>query len=321
MAFLTGYAAVSHRALTGAIPTIAWSHPMAQGLVGAYYPGVFPTVPIINLASPGNGDMTSQGGTATPIVMTPEGPGINVAGTGTGTRFVQGNAPTQMLLTSKLSLFVRGQWGPGATGANAPQRIFGISYDVGGASPFDYFVITSSDGTQQNCIGCAWASSSSVFTNGNFTGTRTLVSGQMVSAAALMIGSPTSSQHQFVMQNGVVYTQTITSNAGFFGASPQIGFGGNNSSRNASFIPTVAYAWNRTLPTSDLEYIAYNPYSLLRWPVDIVYEVLSKPTGAPQPPAVNTTNRATLLSPLTVGGAAMEWLGRRKMTMKRLRGE
>jgi hypothetical protein len=123
------------------------------------------------------------------------------------------------------------------------------------------------------------------------------------------------------MQNGLVYSQSLTSDAGFFGASPQIGFGGNNTARNSSFIPTVAYAWNRNLSIGELEYINYNPYSLLQWPVDIVYEVLSQPTAAPPPPAVNSTNRAILLSPLTVGGAAMEWLGRRKVTMKRLRGE
>ena len=125
MAFLTGYGSIAQRAASNVIPGIAWSHPLAKGLIAAYYPGSFPGGTMINLASPGNGDIITQGGTATPLVATPEGPGINIAGNGTTTRYVNGPCPPA-LLNGKVSMFVRAQWKPGQATGGQVCRIFGI---------------------------------------------------------------------------------------------------------------------------------------------------------------------------------------------------
>jgi hypothetical protein len=314
MSYLLGYSSVVSRAATGTIPTVARSHPLAKGLQAAYYPGVFPDALVPNLVSPGNGDMTTQGGTATPLVTTPEGPGIDIRGTGTSTRNVYGPAPTGMLQNSEVTLFVRGQWGPGTGGANQPQNIFGITYTgtpAAQTSPYEYFSIISSDGSQAQCIGAAYASSPSTFTNPTYTGSRTLTSGQMVSAAAVFPGTNTATGTPIVYQNGIPYLASVGSDMGFYGASPQIHFGGSNNTRNSSFIPTVAYGWNRLLGDGEMQYLHANPYSLLQWPIDLVMSAIGRATVPP----VGVGPQLPILWPLAVAGGGLEWLGRRKMKL------
>jgi hypothetical protein len=319
MAFLTGYTSISRRALSGVVPTIARSHPLAAGLQAAYYPGAHPSIPIVNLASPGYGDLNILQATPTPVplVMTPEGPGINIAGTGTTTRQVNGLCPTALLQNGNLSLFVRGQWVGNTGAASIDSRIFGIYFSgAGTASPFFGYILCAADGVQPNCIGAAFASASGTLTAPTYTGTRTLTTNQMLSAGVVNPGTQTVTGTSLVYQNGVKYTATTATHFGFYGAAPQIGFGQGNSASDHSpaFVVTVAYAWNRVLGDGAMSYLNANPYALLQWPIDLIYEVLEQPSAAP--PTGNVRNKAMILSPLTIAGGALEWLGRRKMKLR-----
>ena len=162
MAFLTGYGSIAQRAASNVIPGIAWSHPLAKGLIAAYYPGSFPGGTMINLASPGNGDIITQGGTATPLVATPEGPGINIAGNGTTTRYVNGPCPPA-LLNGKVSMFVRAQWKPGQATGGQVCRIFGIWFDNPQVSPYYVYAISVDNNSMAQNLGLVFAASSSVF--------------------------------------------------------------------------------------------------------------------------------------------------------------
>ena len=143
----------------------------------------------------------------------------------------------------------------------------------------------------------------------------------MVSGGGVWYGTPSvpAAPSEFMYQNGSVAFLSTSEHAGFYGAAPQIGFGDCNSTRNAACIPTVAYAWNRTLGAAEMRYLDANPYSLLQWKIDLVYEILEQPVAIP-PSGIGTSSMIPL-APLMMGGAALEWLGRRKITMRRLRGK
>jgi hypothetical protein len=265
----------------GGPPIVNRAHPLARMLQAAYYPGAFPNVPITNLVSPGNGDIVTQGGTATPLVATPEGLGINIAGTGTTTRYINGPCPSS-LLNGRVTLFVRAQWKPGQASNSQLARIFGIWYNSPQTSPYYVYTIGVDNGTQSQNVGLAWAYSSSAFLYVPIGTMPALTVGQMVSGAGVFYGSPTvkASPSALLYQNGTSASYGTLEYAGFAGSNPQIGFGDSNSSRNAACIPTVAYAWNRTLPTTALQYLDANPYALLLWPSDRGSLALATLTGS-----------------------------------------
>ena len=144
----------------------------------------------------------------------------------------------------------------------------------------------------------------------------------MVSGGGVWYGTPSvpAAPSEFMYQNGSVAFLSTSEAAGFYGTDPQIGFGDSNSTRTAACIPTVAYAWNRTLSAAQMRYLDANPYSLLQWKIDLVYEILEQPVADSASQASGTSSMIPL-APLMVGGAALEWLGRRKITMRRLRGK
>ena len=263
------------------VPIVNQAHPLARNLQAAYYPGAFPNVPISNLASPGNGDLVTQGGTATPLVLTPEGLGINVAGTGVTGRYVNGPIPPALQQAGHVSIFVRGQWTPGVAAANVPSRIFGVWYSAtDGVAPYYSYTISPTTATQSQCLGAAFASSASAFVNPAMGGTHTLIVGSMASGCLVLTGTTTQTAFAILYQNGIPYTAVTSYEQGFYGTSPQIGFGDTNSSRNSSFIPTVAYGWNRVLTASENIYLDANPYALLLWPSDRVSLALATLTGS-----------------------------------------
>ena len=147
----------------------------------------------------------------------------------------------------------------------------------------------------------------------------------MVSGGGVWYGTPSvpAAPSEFLYQNGSVAFLSTSEAAGFSGTAPQIGFGDDNSTHNAACIPTVAYAWNRVLGAAEMRYLDANPYSLLQWKIDLVYEILEQPAAAPIAP-VPTPRRPLILilaGSFDGGSAALEWLGRRKITMRRLRGK
>ena len=62
------------------------AHPLAQNLLACYVPATAPGGRIINLAAPGNGDLTTRTGVAVGLGITPEGPGLAYTGTATAIR-------------------------------------------------------------------------------------------------------------------------------------------------------------------------------------------------------------------------------------------
>ena len=306
------------------IPRVNWRHPLAEGLVAAYFPGAFPYVPIANLAYPGSGDLTAAGST---IVheLTQEGLWLALGGTA-GTAWVSGIAPPQMKPQGRFSAFIRGRYN-GNAGTNTPVGIFGVSF-TGNAStsPFWSWAIMPNTATVSQRFGLGYASSSSTFLNTSINSSPALITNAMSSCGIVILGSPSISVDQQLYQNGVQYINNTTANIGAYGTTPNVIMGDTGGlARNCSFTLTAAYMWGAGIirSTADMQYLDENPYALFLWPQDYIMAEIVKaiaPPGTPTP-----SNKAIFWSPLTVGlgGAAYaeRWLRRRKIKMRRLRGE
>jgi hypothetical protein len=299
MAFLTGYASISRRAATGIIPIIARSHPLANGLLLAYYPAAFPGGALKNLATPGLLDLVTRVNANSYNINTPEGPGLN---TRTGTAQIS-SLPASFAPTA-ITLFVRGQW----TAANpaTPARIFGIYMNTSNFIGSQLEAGPNYAGSVVGTIGAYYtASSTNIYIPG---GTLTPTVNSMISAGGTWLAGAAL---PLLYINGIKQVlqgsslPTMNFNAGEYVSTGQLGMGEYfSSTRNGATTITVAYMWNRILGDADMVYLHNNPYSLLQWPIDVVYDVLEEPAALPGTPTPN--NKAIFWSPLTVGlgGAA-----------------
>src|SRR5271169_4138783 len=92
------------RILGVGVPIVNRAHPLAANLLAAYVPAIAPTGRIINLASPGSGDLTTRG-TASNLKATPEGLGLDCTVNNAG---AWGIAPTSFKPLTDVSVFARG---------------------------------------------------------------------------------------------------------------------------------------------------------------------------------------------------------------------
>jgi len=239
------------------VPIVNLAHPLAQGLLAAYVPAVAPGGRIINLAAPGNGDLTTRTGVAVGIGQTPEGPGL--AYTGTTAATASGLAPASWQVTAGTSVFVRGQ-DTGARTTNKPVYFAGLSLS---ATPFNGWAIGAGG------AGTAGGNALTVYYNNTastYTGSIVLTSGAMFSAGATF-GAGAAAK---VYVNGVQDTLT--------GSPPNVSLvyagtvstvlGAQNSGDAVDATLTVGYLWNRVLTAGEMRYLDANPYALLLWPSD-----------------------------------------------------
>ncbi len=296
------------------VPRVNWQHPITEGLLAAYVPGAFFQGPFINLAAPGYGDLVTRTGVAK-LSMTPDGLGFDCSPAAAANSVASTNTPTRFQLASGMSAFIRGKW-VGYSGTNVPFNLFGIEYN---AAPFWAWGIfagpNTGNGSVVNSIAYTIDIGSTTFTS-DYGAAASPGNGNMFDAA--FIGTPSLPTNP-LYQNGIFQTNPSppnAMNANHYGSlSPVIALGDPTSTRSGGSILTVAYMWNRLLSLPEITALHENPYMLLLWPEDsLMAEIVGAPPFVPPPPALS---RQFLLSPLTIGGASLEWLGRRKMKLRR----
>ena len=299
------------------IPIFNRWHRLAASCIAAYVPGAFPAGDVINLVSPGLGDLTTRTGTDVNLVQTPDGLAVN--GTGTSSANVlQGNTPTggQWRLTTTQSIFYRGI--KTATAAsNTPTLLIGVQFN---ASPFNSFGM-GFGGTASGGPGAITAYQTSV----SSAQTGAIVPPLQQMFDAVMTFPPGIAVGAQLWVNGVKDTvadaTTVNITYGGTVVTTQMS-SANNSGRNAASNGNVAYIWApRLLQAMDAVHLHQNPYCLLLWPEDIMMaQLVGRSTTTP-----NNGPQLPFLSPLTAGlgglASAERWLARRKLMMRRLRGE
>lgn len=333
MAYLLGYADITRRASTNVVPRIARSHPLAPKLIAAFYPAAYPGGTMTNLAIPGFLDLTSRRNSTSYNGNTPEGPGFN--GTTSGGQINTSGLPASFvsLAPSVISLFVRGQWGTINTGSNIPAQIFGFYINTTNFIQCALMASPNSGGSVDNVVGAGYPANATAEINA--PGTTVPVVGSMVSIGATFVASSLPSLYVSGVKQALQFSPPVMAATvgSFWNTNGQFTLQEYQSStRNGEMIVTVAYAWiGRALGDAEHQYLDANPYSLLRWPIDMVYELESPASTSPAAPV--PSNRSLIMSPLTVGldgpaalglgaaAAAERWLRRRKVQMRRLRGE
>lgn len=291
----------------GGIPRI--NRPLAQrfGCVAAYYPAAYANAPLPNLATPGLGTLTTNGGGAI-MASTPDGMGINLTGTATNV-YLTGLCPVVLQLPGKFSAFVRMMW-TGNAGTNLPASIFGVTFTgTGSGSPFwSWLIAATPPSAPAQRISIGYCVSSSGFVNNTLStpsANPALVAGQMTSVGITFPAAATGTQLiTQCYQDGAFYNSNNNQNTGFYGASPQIVLGDpSGRGRNVSSIVTVAYIFNNPKSLADFHFLDTNPYAMLSWNSDMVFDELVHNAAAP--PVSNTTSRSILWSPLTIAGAGV----------------
>jgi len=311
MAYLTGYASIARRAASGVIPSIATSHPLARGLLAAYYPATAPNGTLQNLVAGGNGNLTTRVGVAVGLSPTPEGPGLLYSGQATAS--FGGACPSTFQLSSGQSLFVRMKRGPTVYQGGHVAYLFGVAIT---SSPFNCYIIgTGLNGSTGNGqLGLLYQTTAS-----SYIGTAILPLNTMASAGATFgSGAPGK-----LYVNGAQDTVTGSPpnvNITTYTPNPTIYLGLQNTTDSVYATITVAYIWGRPLNDGEHRYLDANPYSLLRWPVDIVYDTIENQTTVL--PSGVIVNKPMIFSPLMLAGVGgLEWLRKRKIKMRQLRGQ
>jgi hypothetical protein len=285
-------------------------HPLASGVIAAYMPAAFPSGTVVNMATPGLGDLTTRTGTAVNMTMTPDGMGVAHSGT-TGTDVLSGPLPTigPWRGTTGQSLFVRGQ--KTATAANGTQTILvGVTTN---ATPFNCYGIgfggSGAGGGGAITVYQTVAGSAQV-------GSIVPLLNSMFDAGASMFPGNTSSPTGFgngpgLWVNGVkdVVASPATVNITYPGTLPIVCLGeANNSGRTVAATITTGYIWgNRLLGSPDYLYLHLNPYCLWLWPADLT---MAQIVGhAPIVPPVVPISKSMVVAPMTLaalgGGAAL----------------
>jgi hypothetical protein len=302
------------------IPWVNTAHPLAVGLSAAYAPGWFPSGVISNLVSPTIGDIVTRVGFGSANGqapgVTPEGPGLAYLATlgGAITVSSQGVCPASWKVASGSSLFVRGQQLVGSATTKA-STIFGLTSSTG---PFSIYALgKGAAGVPTQAFSLQYSNTTAF---NSAPGAITVANGLMYSLAGTFgAGAP-----GIMYVNGLAdvlgsSNPTITS-LNYGTGTVSISLGNGNATEQVGSDTTVAYLWpQRVLTPNEISYLDQNPYSLLLWPSDLIMAELVG-TSSVVPPATSVF-KPMLFSPLMVAGGAMEWLGRRKMTMRRLRGE
>lgn len=227
-------------------PRVDWTHPSAQGLIGAYA-GWRGESTLHDLTGQGCALPSQGGGVYKP---TAEGLAYDASGTNGGA-FCASAAPKQQP-ASQVTIFWRGTIT--ATPA-ASEVLFGAMFNNNSASPFVAWDIevNSSGQITGNCD-----ASTSLF-----TATGTAPGAGVVSDAAFLVDE-LGSLGALLFQNGVQSATTgVTTPSSFdYGTTPNLGIG--NGSKPATNSRTlVAYLWNRCLSPREIYNLHLFPYALL----------------------------------------------------------
>jgi hypothetical protein len=284
-------------------------HPLYAGLAAAYLPSAFPGGPIVNLAAPGTCDLITRTGTGLTNGFTPDGMGV--AFSGTSAAECGGLTPTSggWRDTTGQSVFVRGMK-TATPGSNTPTLLVGL---VGTVSPFNVYGIGFGGASLPNNIAVYQTSTSAAQ-----QGAITLSNNLMFDAVATMV--PGVGVGPSLWVNGVKDTVAATTTVNItYPGTVSTYLGQQNSGRTAAATINVGYIWQRRLvQDQEARYLHANPYCLFLWESDLLMaQIVGKTVVVP--PATTSTN--FLLTPLLVGGGALEWLGRRKIKLRQLRGE
>ncbi len=268
------------RLLGQGVPVLNSAHPLAQSLLAAYVPAMAPGGKIVNLASPGSGDLVTRVGSPV-LAPTPEGLGFNCSVSAAQKSIQSGNVPLPFQMASGMSIFVRGQW-IGYAGNNNPDNLLGITYN---AAPFWAWGIgvsasTGLNSSALNSICYFYDQGSSTFTNGQGA-TSSIANNSMFSGG--FVGTAASGSRRLYL-NGVAQanvTGVNAMNANHYGSlAPAIVLGNTSATRTGASILTVGYIWNRLLTAGEMRYLDANPYALLLWPSDRVSLALATLAGS-----------------------------------------
>jgi hypothetical protein len=231
---------------------IDWSHPIANGIVAAFVPGVSGVIDLC-------GGLTLAQGTAATFDAASEGPAMSHAAAGTGPF---GTVPSGHALRSwaKLSYYWRGAVGA-SLGATANARLIGVNYDSVSTSPFITAALYLDNGspTNPNTWKAAWnaGGSFSIATNHSAI---SVTAGAVFSAAATYNQSGNVKSYS----NGLLFDTTAWgAGAPTYGSAPQFCLGSDPSSLSAGLKVFVAFAWNRELGAEEIAALDADPYCFL----------------------------------------------------------
>ncbi len=256
------------RQLGRGVPKVNWTHPLARSLIAAYVPATAPSGRIINLVSPGSGDLTTRG-TASYLKQTPEGLGLDCTVQNAG---AWGPAPVQFQVAKNVSVFARGLFA-GNSQVNVPCLFIGVSYAPTITSPYIPYGVGSGPNAPATTGSLLAAYEDNTSNFEPIGGTIVPTAKTMVSAGASFVAGITNPN---LYTNGVNNTAAGAAHPpAFTYSSPQINLGiwspdATSSSRIAYMVITVAYIWNRLLTDGEQRYLDTNPYSPLLWPDDQV---------------------------------------------------
>jgi hypothetical protein len=227
--------------------TIDWTHPMTQGLLGCWLPGL------------GVGDLCGNTpnftyiGANTTIVYTPDGPGMG--GTGTNQMYAVTTPAIVKVFKQGMTLFWRGNILLSPTGGSA--NFAGITYDNANTSP--YLVI----GVGANSSGVNWQ------WNWNQAGAFNGPSGGPLPTgmhSTLMVVNYSNAQLTFYL-DGIQNAQTTQTGttAPSVTSTSEICISGlhADTTRNTDVLSNIVAYWNRTLSAQEALSLHLDPYQFI----------------------------------------------------------
>lgn len=257
------------RQLPAAGVKIDTAHPLANGLIGCYVPGISGGVNLVGIGA----DLTP---TLATNDITQDGPALALT---TSTSHLSALALAPFIgWTTGFSLFWRGRTDP-ASNPFDYATLIGVSYSDPSGSPFSVATLhrrslstniraqTNSAGTVVDTADWSIALGSTFSAGASFTvgGNAVLYGNGLSQGSAAMASAPNS---------------TATSTIGF-------GVGVFGSPYNSFSLPNVGYIWNRALSADEHALLDADPYGFLipaegEWPV--MFSVVT-PVNAPAVPA------------------------------------
>jgi len=241
-------------------PWINWTHPLTNGLIGCWVPGLSGPIDLTGQVL----DL-SQNSSAGNILLTttPDGPALNsLKNAGAGNATYYGIAPSSLKTWSNLTMFWRGLVGPSTDPPSSNSTIFGIAYDNALDAPYQVADI-GMNASMQTFVD--W-NAGGTYMPGNSATPVAINTGTMNSIAATFPVGGTVTQYV----NGVsVYSGTSFGSAPSTSATSIISIGSYFISGGATAATataaTLACVWNRILSANEIAFLDADPYCFLTW--------------------------------------------------------
>jgi hypothetical protein len=240
-------------------PWIDWTHPLTNGLIGCWVPGLSGPIDLTGQVL----DL-SQNSSAGNILLTttPDGPALNsLKNAGAGNATYYGIAPSSFKTWSNLTMFWRGFVGPSGDTLGNNSTIFGIAYDNAVGPPYQVVDLGMTVAVRSFVD---W-NSGGTYMSGNSGASIAVNFNTMNSIAATFPVSGTVTQYV----NGVsVYSGTSFGGAPNTSATSTICIGSYFSGGAHDYTntaATLACAWNRILSANEVAFLDADPYCFLTW--------------------------------------------------------